>query len=254
MRIAVAGGTGLTGAHVAAELADRGHEPVILARSAGVDLRTGSGLDERLAGVDAVIDVTNIVTSKESEAVGFFDAVGRNLLAAERRCGVGHHVALSIIGIDRVEYSYYRGKLRQEELIAGSGHPATIIRAAQFHEFAGQLLDRTMFGPVIVAPQMRTQPIAVREVASHLAAAAATRPGEALRELAGPRVEEMTSMVRRLVASARKRRLIVPIRIPGAGGRAMARGRCCQPARQPSAARTSRPGWPPRTRSPGSSA
>jgi uncharacterized protein YbjT (DUF2867 family) len=224
MRIAVAGGTGLTGAHVVTELAARGHQPVVLARGTGVDLRSGSGLDERLAGVDAVIDVTNVVTSKEPEAVGFFDAVGHNLLAAEQRCGVGHHVALSIIGIDRVRYSYYRGKLRQEEVIASSGLPATIIRAAQFHEFAGQILDRTALGPVVVAPRIRSQPIAVREVAAHLVAAAVARAGEAPRELAGPRVEELTSMIRQLIAAARRRRLIVPVRIPGAAGAAMARG------------------------------
>jgi uncharacterized protein YbjT (DUF2867 family) len=224
MRIAVAGGTGLAGAHVVAELAVRGHRPVVLARGTGIDLSTGSGLDERLAGVDAVVDVTNVATTRESEAVGFFDAVGRNLLAAERRCGVGHHVALSIIGIDRVEYGYYRGKLRQEELIAASGLPATIIRTAQFHEFAGQILDRMTFGPVVVAPRMRSQPIAIREVAAHLAAAAVARVGEAPRQLAGPRVEELTSMIRELIAAARRRRLIVPVRIPGQGGAAMAQG------------------------------
>ncbi|SHM19178.1 SDR family oxidoreductase [Actinacidiphila paucisporea] len=222
MRVAVAGGTGLTGRHVVEALTAGGHEPVVMARSRGVDLVAGTGLDEALKSVDAVIDVSNVQTTRRKPAVAFFDAAGRNLLAAEEKAGVGHHVALSIVGIDRVDYSYYAGKRRQEELLAAGNVPWTVLRATQFHEFADQMLQ--MPGPVAVAPRMLSQPVAVAEVAAELVRLVEGPPQGLAPDLAGPHQEQMTDMVKRVARAGGSRRLILPLRLPGAAGRAMTEG------------------------------
>ncbi|BCJ51587.1 hypothetical protein Asp14428_30620 [Actinoplanes sp. NBRC 14428] len=167
MRVAIAGGTGLTGRQVADVLGAAGHETVVLARGQGVDLVSGAGLDAALDGVDTTIDVSNVTTMKREVAVGFFERAGRNLVAAAGKAGVRHHVVLSIVGIDRVKTGYYQGKLRQEEVVRDGGVPWSVLRATQFHEFAGQLLER-LPGPVALVPAMKVQPIAVREVAEAL--------------------------------------------------------------------------------------
>lgn len=220
MKVAVAGGTGLTGRHVVQELRVAGHEPVVLARSTGIDLVTGAGLDVALAGVDATIDVSNVTTMKRAEAVGFFDRAGRQLLGAAERAGVRHHIVLSIVGIDRVSTGYYQGKLRQEEIVRDGGVPWTVLRATQFHEFAEQILHRVP-GPVAVVPRLRVQPVAVREVAEALVAVLAGEAQHAAPDLAGPRVESLPDMVRRLVRTGTvRRRPVVPLWLPGpmAGG------------------------------------
>ncbi len=117
MRVAVAGGTGVVGRHVVAALADRGVTPVPLARSLGVDLVTGEGLEPALTGVEVVVDVSNVTTTSRRTSVGFFTASSRRLLEAGRRAGVRHHVALSIVGVDRADWGYYAGKRAQEELV-----------------------------------------------------------------------------------------------------------------------------------------
>lgn len=215
MKVAVAGGTGLTGRHVIEALCAAGHEPVALARSTGVDLVTGAGLDAALAGVDVTIDVSNVTTMKRAEAVGFFDRAGRHLLGAAARAGVRHHVALSIVGIDRVRTGYYQGKLRQEEIVREGAVPWTVLRATQFHEFAEQILERVP-GPVALVPRLTVQPIAVREVAQALVALAAGEPQKDAPDLAGPRVESLADMARRLVRSGTvRRRPVVPLWLPG---------------------------------------
>lgn len=223
MRVAVAGGTGLTGRHVVRALAARGHEPVVVARSRGADLLSGEGLDDALAAVDAVIDVSDLKTVRRRSAVRFFETAGRHLLAAEERAGVRHHVSLSIVGVDRVDWGYYEGKRRQEDLVRAGAVPWTVLRATQFHEFPAQLLARVP-GPVAPVPRMRVQPVAVREVAVVLAELA-TGPvlGDAP-ELAGPREESVPDMARRLLSARGSHRLVVPVRLPGAAGRAMADG------------------------------
>jgi len=128
MRIAVAGGTGVVGRHVVDVATANGHQPVVLARSRGVNVVTGQGLDAALSGVQAVIDVSNVTTARRSPAMAFFTASTEHLLAAGERAGVGHHVALSIVGIDRVEYGYYQGKRRQEELVLASPRPTSVLR------------------------------------------------------------------------------------------------------------------------------
>ncbi|WP_151483191.1 SDR family oxidoreductase [Streptomyces albicerus] len=223
MRIAVAGGTGLVGRFVVEELAAAGHEPVVLARSRGVDLVSGAGLDAAMAGVEAVVDVSNLQTTSAKKSISFFESSAHNLLGAGARVGVRHHVVLSIVGIERVGFGYYQGKLRQEEVVKAGPVPWTVLRATQFHEFAQQVLGQVP-GPLAVVPRMRIQPVAAREVAQHLVALVLAPPQGMAPELAGPRVEELVDMARRLLRAQGRRRLLVPVRFPGATGRAMAGG------------------------------
>ncbi|RIJ70936.1 3-beta hydroxysteroid dehydrogenase [Nakamurella silvestris] len=223
MQIAVAGGTGLLGRLVVAAAADAGHTTVVLSRSTGTDLMTGSGLTAALQGSAAVIDVSNISTLSAKKSINFFATTTGNLLEAGRQAGVAHHIAVSIVGVDRVDYGYYLGKRRQEELLLAGDRPATVLRATQFHEFAQQLLDRFP-GPVALVPAMLSQPIAAREVAQALVALVGDAPGGLVPELAGPEELEMTDMVRRVLRSQGSRRRVLKLRLPGAVGRQMATG------------------------------
>ncbi|MFJ4846670.1 SDR family oxidoreductase [Streptomyces sp. NPDC088733] len=222
MRIAVAGGTGWVGRKVVEAVRAAGDVPVVLARSTGVDLTTGAGLDAALDGCATVIDVSNVVTTGRRKSVAFFDAATTRLLTAGARAGVAHHIALSIVGCDRVGLGYYMGKRRQEELVLSAAVPHTVLRATQFHEFAAQMLVRR--GPVVAAPRMRSQPIAAREVADALVTLAGAAPAGLAPDLAGPEVLEMDDMVRRLARARGDRRLLVPVRLPGAAGRALTGG------------------------------
>lgn len=220
MRVAVAGGTGLVGRHVVEELTAAGHHPVVLARSTGVDLVSGTGLDAALAGVDAVVDVTNVTTTSAKKAIAFFDRVAHTLQDAGEQAGVRHHVLLSIVGIDRVGLGYYQGKLRQEDILKSGRTPWTVLRATQFHEFAQQTLDRVP-GPLAVVPRMRSQPVAAREVAHHLVRLVSAPAQGMAPELAGPRVEQVVDMTGRLLRARHQRRLLLPVKLPGATGTAM---------------------------------
>jgi uncharacterized protein YbjT (DUF2867 family) len=223
VKIAVAGGTGITGRHVTESVRAAGHTAVVLSRSAGVDLMDGRGLADALRGVSAVIDVTNTMTARRSRAVAFFGTVTTNLLEAERQAGVGHHVAVSIIGTDRIDYGYYLGKRRQEELVLAGPVPGTVLRTAQFHEFAGQLLDRVA-GPVALAPLMLCQPVAAAEAAEALVQLALAGPAGLAPELAGPQEHLMPDLVRRVARARGSRRPVLALRLPGAVGKAMAGG------------------------------
>ncbi|MDQ1743059.1 MAG: hypothetical protein QOE23_1398 [Pseudonocardiales bacterium] len=214
MRVAVAGGTGLVGRHVMALLEQAGHEAVPLARSRGVDLTTGTGLDAALSGAEVVVDVSNVTTLSKKRSVRFFTDATTRLLEAGARVGVRHHVALSIVGIDRVGLGYYAGKLRQEELIRAANLPWTVLRATQFHEFAEQLLARSP-GPLVLVPRMRVQPVAAREVAAQLVALALGPAVGMAPELAGPQVRELVELVRQVVSARGRRRLVVGLRVPG---------------------------------------
>lgn len=225
MRVAVAGGTGVVGRHVTERLREVGHSPVVLSRSRGVDLTSGAGLDAAFSGVEAVIDVSNVTTTRASAAREFFTGTTGRLLAAGRRVGVTHHVALSIIGVDRVDLGYYLGKRAQEDAVLGrDAHgTGTVLRAAQFHEFAGQVLDRTR-GPVAIVPRMRTQPVAAREVAAALVELVAGPPVGMAPELAGPQEHELVDLTRRVLAVRGQRRLLLNPRLPGGVGRGLANG------------------------------
>ena len=224
MKIAVAGGTGTVGRHVVSAARAQGHAVVVLSRSEGVDLVTGSGLDAALTGVHAVVDVASLQTQSADAATQFFSTVTTNLQAAEKRAGVAHHVALSIVGIDGSQYGYYKGKLAQERALLDSGAPFTLLRATQFHEFAQQMVDQLSFGPVTVVPAMRTQPVAAAAVAARLVTLAAGEPQGRVTDLAGPREENLARMVRAFLRSIGRRALIVPLRLPGAAFVAMRNG------------------------------
>lgn len=224
MRIAIAGATGVVGRHVVDAARERGHEAVVLARSAGVDAETGAGLAAALAGADAVVDVLNVTTLKEAPAVAFFEATTRRLLQAERAAGVGHHVLLSIVGIDRAPFGYYAGKLAQERLVEAGAVPWTILRATQFHEFARQMLTRAKAGPLQLAPRMRTQTVAARTVGERLVELVEAGPSGRAPDLAGPREEDLAALVRAVARAEGRRGPIPAIAMPGAFGRAMRDG------------------------------
>lgn len=215
MRIAVAGGTGTVGRHTVAAVDAAGHEPVVLSRSHGVDLVTGKGLDAALTGADAVIDVASIETLTASAAIEFFTAATGNLVTAAADAGVGHVVLLSIVGIDRIPYDYYAGKVAQEKVVEAARVPWTILRATQFHEFAGQLFERATLGPLHIAPKARTQPVAAAEVGARLAALAAADPQGRVRDLAGPREEQLADMVRAFARRQGYRGWVPALNVPG---------------------------------------
>lgn len=222
MRIAVAGGTGVVGRHITEVARRRGHEVTVLARSQGVDLTTGAGLD--LTGVQAVIDVTSVQTTGAAKAVRFFQAVTDTLLAAEQAAGVAHHVVLSIVGVEAAPYGYYAGKAAQERRVEAGQVPWTVLRATQFHEFAGQIFTRTKTGPVAIVPTMRSQPVAAAEVAARLVELAETGPAGRVPDLAGPRVERMAELSRRWAAATGAPGHVVEVPIPGGMGRVMRDG------------------------------
>ena len=224
MKIAVAGGTGVVGRHVVREAEARGHEVLVLTRSTGADLMTGVGLADRLAGVEAVVDVVSTREQSRRKAEEFFGTVTRNLLGAEADAGVGHHVVLSIIGIDLVPSGYYQGKLLQERLTEGGAVPWTILRASQFHEFAQQALGFATLGPFSMVPRMTTQPVAAREVAAALVDLVERGPQGRVADLAGPEVHELVDLARRVNATKGLGRRVVGVRLPGAWGRGMRSG------------------------------
>lgn len=223
MRIAVAGGTGTVGRHVASAARDAGHDVVVLSRGAGVDVQTGAGLGAALAGADAVIDVTNITSLSAKKATAFFETGTRHLLAAEAEAGVRHHVVLSIVGIDGIDASYYAGKLAQERAVAAGSVPYTIARAAQFHEFAGQLLA-SVPGPVALLPRVLMRPVAAREVGAHLVRVAEGGAVGRADDLVGPHDEQLGDLARRQLAFDGIRRAVLEVRFPGAYGRGLASG------------------------------
>ena len=224
MRIAVAGGTGVVGRHAVEAVLDAGHEPVVLSRSAGVDVTTGAGLDAALQGVDAVIDASNVETTGAKASTRFFETATRTLLAAEERAGVGHHVALSIVGAAHAPAAYYAGKAAQERVLQARDGGWTVLRATQFHEFAAQVLDRAHLGSWHAVPAMRSQPIAAAEVGAALVRAAEAGPGGILPDLAGPQEEVMADLARRWLAATGSKDHVLEIPLPGAWGRSMRDG------------------------------
>lgn len=224
LTIAVAGGTGVVGRHVVDAVRQAGHKAVVLSRGTGVDLTTGAGLDAALASVDAVIDTANITTLSATAATRFFTAATGNLVTAAERAGVAHVVLPSIVGIDRMPHDYYAGKVAQERLVEASPVPWTILRATQFHEFAGQLFERARLGPLHVAPRARVQPIAAREVGERLAALAAGPAQGRVADLAGPREERLDDMVKAYARRTGHGGWIPSVSLPGAQMKGMRAG------------------------------
>lgn len=228
MRIAIAGGTGLLGGRLAHEAEGRGHEVRLLSRATGIDLTRPDGAVSAAAqieGCDAVIDVLSIGTQNDAASIAFFESTTRALLAAERRAGVGHHIALSIVGVDRAPTAYYAGKVAQERAVHEGPVPWTILRATQFHEFAAQMFTVAARGRIHLAPRMRTQPIAADEVARHLVDLAEMPACGRVPDLAGPHEESLVDMIRRYARATGHRGWIPAVSLPGSFGRAMRDGR-----------------------------
>lgn len=204
MKIAVAGATGRVGRHVVDVLEGWGHDVVPISRGNGVDVITGTGLDAALAGVECVVDAATGPSADQHEATRFFTTAAANLQQASTQAGVRRIVLVSIIGIDRFQGGYNAAKLTHERAMLAGPVPVRILRAAQFHEFVGQLMDWGTQGEVAYLPRMRTQLIAARSVADALADLA-TGPDagsvpEAVLEIAGPREEDLVAMATLLAA------------------------------------------------------
>lgn len=214
MKIAIAGGTGVVGRPTAVAVQNAGHEAVVLSRSQGVDLITRKGLDAALNGVDVVIDTANVTTLKADAAIEFFTTATGNLIRAAADAGVSHVVLLSIVGIDRMPYDYYAGKVAQEKVVEESPVPWTIQRATQFHEFAAQTFARGKVGPLHLAPRARVQPIAARDVGERLAVLAAGDPQGRAADIAGPREEALDEMIKAYARSIGHRGWIPSIDLP----------------------------------------
>src|SRR5438045_2024814 len=176
MKIVVIGGTGLIGSKTVAILRQGGNEVVAASPKSGVNTITGEGLKEAMAGTEVVIDLANSPSFEDRAVLEFFENSGRNLLPAEAAAGVRHHVALSIVAIDRTDNGYFRAKVAQEKLIEGSGIPYTIVRATQFLEFLGGIADSSTDGNIVRLPPVLFQPIAADDVAAFVSEVAIAPP------------------------------------------------------------------------------
>jgi uncharacterized protein YbjT (DUF2867 family) len=202
MKIVVIGGSGLIGRKLVEDLRGRGHEVRAASPSSGVNTLTGEGLAEALAGEQVVVDVANSPSFEDRAVLEFFETSGRNLLAAEAAAGVGHHLALSVVGTDRLLASgYFRAKMAQENLIKASGIPYTIVRATQFSEFVGAIVESASDGSTIRLPGALLQPIASDDVAAALADFAVAEPLNGTVDLAGPEAFPLDELARRFLAA-----------------------------------------------------
>jgi uncharacterized protein YbjT (DUF2867 family) len=187
MKITVVGASGLIGTKVVDALAAGGHDVVPASRSSRVDVLTGAGLPDVLAGADALVDVTNSPSFEADAVMGFFTTSAAKLVDAARRAGIGHYVALSIVGVDGLPDSpYMRAKLAQEKIISESGIPYSIVRATQFAEFTGAIVESMTIGQEVRVPDALIQPIPADEVAAAVADAVTARPINGVKNLGGP--------------------------------------------------------------------
>lgn len=202
MKIVVIGGTGLIGSKAVSLLAEQGHEVVPAAPNTGVNTITGEGLPEALDGADVVVDVSNSPTLEGPGVLEFFETSTGNLLAAEEKAGIGHHVALSVVGTDLLgESSYFRGKIAQEKLITDSSVPYSIVHATQFFEFLKGLTDGSTHDGVVSLPPVYVQPIAGRDVSATVADVAAGPPVNGIVDVEGPERFRLDELVRTTLAA-----------------------------------------------------
>lgn len=210
LKIVVLGGTGLIGSKVVNFLREKGHEAVPASPSLGVNTLTGEGLAEILTGAQVVVDVTNSPSFEDKAVMEFFQTSTRNVLAAEAAAGVGHHVALSIVGIERLPDSgYFRAKVTQEALIRGSQIPFSIVRATQFFEFVAGIAHSSTEGDTVHLPDALFQPIFSEDVAAAVAHAAMCEPLNDSIELGGPEALPMAEVVRQYLTAQGDTRAIV---------------------------------------------
>jgi uncharacterized protein YbjT (DUF2867 family) len=210
MKIVVIGGTGLIGSNVTSILRQKGHEIIAASPSTGVDTITGKGLAGALAGAQVVIDVANAPDFSDEAVMTFFRTSGRNLMAAAKSAGMRHHIALSVVGADRLPDSgYLRAKLAQEDLIKASGIPYTIVRATQFFEFLGAIAQSSTDGQTVRLSPAYLQPIASGDVAGLVAEVATMAPANGIIELAGPERIGLDDLVRRYFEATHDPRKVV---------------------------------------------
>jgi uncharacterized protein YbjT (DUF2867 family) len=200
MKIVVIGGTGLIGSKVVAKLKQRGHEAIAAAPNTGVNTITGEGLADALAGAQVVVDVANSPSFADKAAMDFFQTAGKHLIAAEVAAGIKHHVALSIVGSDRLQDSgYLRAKLAQERLVKNSPIPYTIVRATQFFEFLRGIAQSAVKDDIVRLSHALFQPMAADDVATAVAEAALAKPLNDTIEIAGPDAFHMDEIVGRVL-------------------------------------------------------
>src|SRR5437763_11459919 len=210
MKIVVIGGTGLIGTKVVKNLREKGHEAVAASPSEGINSVTGEGLAEALVGAQVVVDVANAPSWEDKAVLEFFETSGRNLLAAEAAAGVGHHVALSVVGTDRLlAGGYFRAKMAQENLIKASSIPYTIVRSTQFFEFVSGIAQLATEGQTVRLPAAMMQPIASDDVAALLAAVSVAEPLNSTIDLAGPEPIRMDELVRQFLRAKGDARKVV---------------------------------------------
>ena len=211
MKFVVIGGTGLTGTKLVNNLRERGHDVLAASPNTGVNTITRAGLAEALDGADVVVDVANAPVWEDQAVLEFFETSGRNLLAAEAAAGVRHHVALSIVGTERLpDCGYFRAKLAQEKLIKASTVPYTILRATQFFEFAGGIVQAGVVGEEIHLSPALIQPMASTDVAAALAEVAVAPPLNGTAEVAGPEAMPLDELGRRFLRATHDSRKVVP--------------------------------------------
>lgn len=211
MKIVVIGGTGLIGSKLVNKLREQGHEAVAAAPNTGVNTLTGEGLAEVLKGASVVVDVSNSPSWEDAAVLKFFETSTRNLLTNEAAAKVRHHVALSVVGTDRLsESGYFRAKIAQEKLIRESSMPYSIVHATQFFEFLKDLADISMVGGKVHLPPVLFQPMAADDVASGVARVAVGQPVNGIVEIAGPEQFRVDELVRRRLASLKDPREVIP--------------------------------------------
>ena len=210
MKIVVVGGSGLIGKKVVTNLRQHGHEVVAASPSSGVNTVTGEGLTQALADAQVVVDVANAPSWDDKAVLAFFETSGRNLLAAEAAAGVGHHVALSVVGTDRLLASgYFRAKMAQENLIKASPIPYTVVRATQFFEFVRGIAQSATEGQTVRLPAALMQPIAADDVAAVVANVALAEPLNGTFELAGPERIRQDDLVRQFLTATGDARTVI---------------------------------------------
>jgi uncharacterized protein YbjT (DUF2867 family) len=210
MKIVVIGGTGLIGSKLVTKLREHGHEAVAAAPNTGVNTLTGEGLAEVLKGASVVVDVSNPPSWEDAAVLNFFETSTRNLLTHEAAVGVGHHVALSVVGTDRLsESGYFRAKIAQEKLIKDSSIPYSIVHATQFFEFLKGLADISVVDGKVHLPPVLFQPMAADDVASGVARIAVDPPVNGIVEIAGPEQFRVDELVRRRLASLKDPREVI---------------------------------------------
>jgi uncharacterized protein YbjT (DUF2867 family) len=210
MKIVVIGGTGLIGSKVVTKLGEAGHEAVAASPDTGVDTLTGEGLAGAVEGASVLIDVSNSPSFEDAAVLSFFETSTRNLLVAEAAAGVGHHVALSVVGTDRLaESGYFRAKIVQETLIRDSSIPWSIVHATQFFEFMGSIADEATEGTTVRLPPALVQPIAAEDVATAVARTAVGAPVNGIVEVAGPEQFPLDELIRQVLEARDDPRQVV---------------------------------------------